>query len=359
MKRLVLCFDGTWNTPDQRDRGTVPTASNVTKLALAIRLADAWKIPQRAYYHTGLGTGRGLDRILGGAFGYGISRNIQDGYDFLLREFEPGDELFLFGFSRGAYTARSLAGLIRSCGVLLPRHRDKITAAYRLYRRRDKDSKPAAQESVLFRKTYSHQPDVRIRFIGVWDTVGALGIPSQLLLIPARLFRQFHDVNLSSFVDRAYQVLAIDEKRRSFEPTLWEQQPHATGQVIEQVWCAGVHTNVGGGYEDTGLSDLALQWMLERAAASGLAVDPGAIGASFHPDPLGALRDSRRGLYRLVLPYVRPIAAAIRPMPRGSTGPSSGNGQEGGPTFEAVHCSVGTRIRNPRMNYTPDNVLEA
>ena len=349
MKRLVLCFDGTWNTPDQRDRGGVPTASNVTKFAMTVRPADAEGTAQRVYYHTGLGTGRGLDRILGGAFGFGISRNIKDGFGFLAREFEQGDEIYLVGFSRGAYTARSLAGLIRSSGILLPAHRHRVEAAYRLYRRRDKDSHPAAQESVLFRRTFSRQPDARIRFIGVWDTVGALGIPSRFLLLPALLFRQFHDVNLSSYVDRAYQVLAIDEERRPLRPTLWTQQPHAVGQVLEQVWCAGVHANVGGGYEDSGLSDVALGWMLDRAESSGLALDRGAIDPPLSPDAMGVLRESRLGVYRLERPYLRPIAASARSSARAG-------GAQPFVTFESVHRSVGDRIRAD-LDYRPRNVL--
>ena len=126
-KRLVLCCDGTWNSPDQKS----PT--NVTKLALAIAPVDAMGGEQRIFYHCGLGTNR-WERIRGGAFGFGLSRNVRDAYRFIVQTFEPGDELFFLGFSRGAYTARSTAGFVRNCGILRREHEDRVDEAYTLYR---------------------------------------------------------------------------------------------------------------------------------------------------------------------------------------------------------------------------------
>jgi len=308
-KRLVMCCDGTWNTADQ----ACPT--NVTKLALGLAERSADGQEQRVFYHRGVGTGA-WDRLRGGAFGVGLSRNVQDTYRFLVENYEDGDEIFLFGFSRGAFTARSTAGLIRNSGVLQRRFEDRIPEAYALYRARDKN--PRGTEAQLFRRTYSYEP--RIRCIGVWDTVGALGIPLTGIP-PVDVFNQqwqFHDTALSTRVDNAFHALAIDEKRRPFEPTLWQQQPDAGDQRLEQVWFAGVHSDVGGGYPEGGLADIALLWMVSRAESCGLAFRPDAFPEvapenphqeviPVRPDPRGELHESRTGLYLLQPPLHRPI----------------------------------------------------
>lgn len=310
MKRIVICCDGTWSVPDQRC-GEVACPTNVAKTALTVaRNAD---VPQRLYYGRGIGTGR-CDALLGGAFGIGISQHIIDAYAFLIEEYEPEDDVYLFGFSRGAYTARSLAGLIRNCGILRRKFRDRLPDAYQLYRRRDNDSHPARNESQLFRRSYSYEADghiTRIKFIGVWDTVGALGIPVGVLgRLSRRILRlQFHDVALSSFVDNAFQALAIDERRRAFEPSIWTQQAHATHQRLEQVWFAGVHSSVGGGSQSIGLSDIAFQWVRDRARECGLRFDERVPEANTHPDPFAAFVDSWKGIYRLMPPRRRCIRA--------------------------------------------------
>ena len=289
-----------------------------------------------------MGTGQ-WDRFRGGALGSGLSTNIRQAYRFLIRHYRPGDELLLFGFSRGAYTVRSLAGLIRNCGILRPEHADRLGQGYALYRRRDKDSNPRAIESQLFRRSYSYESQghqVRIKGIAVWDTVGALGIPVGILgkLTRQILHLQFHDVKLSSFVDNAFQALAIDEHRPPFEPCLWEQQSHAVGQRLEQVWFAGVHSNVGGGYPDSGLSDTALLWLLGRARECGLAFDEEYLRANTQPNPSGVLRNSRTGLYKL-------LPASHRQLCSGGLAPR----------FEDIHPSVYERIdRDP--TYQPKNL---
>jgi uncharacterized protein (DUF2235 family) len=306
-KRLVVCCDGTWNTPDQ----TSPT--NVTKIALAVAPTDEDGIEQRVFYLRGVGT-TGWERLRGGAFGMGLSRNVRDAYRFIVDNYEPGDELFLFGFSRGAFTARSCAGLVRKAGVLKRENADRVDRAYDLYRSRL--SHPRGVEAQLFRRTYSRE--TRIRFIGVWDTVGALGIPLSGLVVNAFNRRyQFHDTDLSTTVDNAFHAVAVDETRTSFAPTLWRQQDDAKDQRLEQVWFAGAHCDVGGGYPETGLSDIALLWMAERARSCGLAFHPDAFPAvvapgarealAVHPDPLGRLHDSRRAFFRLLPPLHRPL----------------------------------------------------
>ncbi len=318
-RRLVLCCDGTWNTPDQAMRGR-PCPTNVTKLALEIADHDPAGDEQHVYYHRGVGTRR-WERLRGGAFGMGLSRDVLDVYRFLVEYHQEGDELFFLGFSRGAFTARSTAGFVRSAGVLRPENADRIGEAFQLYRHRYEH--PHGTEAELFRRTWSRE--TRIRFIGVWDTVGALGIPLTGLRWANVLNRrwQFHDTALSSIVDTACQALAVDERRSPFRPTLWTQKPAAAlSQELEQVWFAGDHCDVGGGHVEGELADVALLWLADRARACGLAFrddafrptprpgDPDAFPV--RPDPMGRLHDSRTGLYRLLPPFDRPIGEAPR-----------------------------------------------
>jgi uncharacterized protein (DUF2235 family) len=316
VKRLVICCDGTWNTPDQ-ERGGDPCPTNVTRIALAVTPTSDGTT-QRVFYQPGVGTSVG-ERVRGGAFGWGLSRGVQDVYRFIVDNYEPGDELFLFGFSRGAYMARSAAGLIRNAGILRRENGPRIGQAYSLYR--DRAARPRDTESELFRRSFSHA-EAPIRFLGVWDTVGALGIPLYRNPLTALLNRrwQFHDVELSRSVQAAYQALAIDETRRPFAPTVWDQHPEAGDQVLEQVWFTGSHCDVGGGYAKTGLSDISLGWMADRARSCGLVLDDGAFswpaegappeaGADFGPDPHGVLHDSNRGPARLLGRAVRELGS--------------------------------------------------
>lgn len=294
VKKIVVCCDGTWNTPDQQ----APT--NVVRLAEAVCSADAQGRPQQTYYHPGVGT-HGWDRLLGGIFGFGLSHNVRDAYRYVVENFTPGDELFFFGFSRGAYTVRSVVGFIRNCGILRPEFVDKIGEAYALYRNRKDRTRPAAAEARRFREAYSYES--RIRFIGVWDTVGALGIPLsgfRLIHLFNRRF-QFHDTELSREVDAAFQALAIDEHRRPFRPSVWRKHPLADGQQVEQMWFSGAHSDVGGGYPEHELADITLAWMAERARSCGLALNLAAIA----PNPFGELHDSMTFPYRLIGRYER------------------------------------------------------
>ncbi|WP_326954153.1 DUF2235 domain-containing protein [Amycolatopsis sp. NBC_01286] len=312
MKRLVICCDGTWNTPDQTSGGT-PSPTNVTKLALAVA-GEFDGVPQRLYYHRGVGS-YGRARLRGGAFGVGVAHDVLRAYRFVVENYEPDDEIFLFGFSRGAYTARSVAGLIRNAGVLKPAAVERIDDAYALYRARS--IKPRDIESELFRRSYSHE-DTRIRFIGVWDTVGALGIPTigpKFLMDRINRRFAFHDTELSSRVDVAMHAVAIDERRKAFRPALWTRHDDAGDQVVEQVWFSGVHSDVGGGYPDSSLADVALRWLAGRAAEHGLGLRNGAFTTeagwgvenlpAVHANPLGEIHESRTGIYRLQRPLAR------------------------------------------------------
>ena len=287
MKRLVVCCDGTWN---RRDAG--PNASNVAKLAEGVA-AMGGKVRQRVFYDAGVGTGGFFDRIVGGATGRGLEKNVLDAYRFLVANHRAGDELFVFGFSRGAYTARSVVGMVRKCGILRSTDEEGLREAYRLYRSAEH---PDSEGARAFRAR--HSKETRVRFIGVWDTVGALGIPAG----PFRSFNLrrhgFHDVQLSRSVDVACHALAIDERRGAFKPTLWTTTPDPR-QVVKQEWFPGAHSNVGGGYPQAGLSDVALAWMMDEAAAAGLAFTAGAR-QRVRPDPQARLVDSRSGFWRFL-----------------------------------------------------------
>jgi hypothetical protein len=194
--------------------------------------------------------------------------------------------------------------LLRNSGLLRREHGDRLDTAYQLYRSRRPDTHPREREAVLFRRTFAHEAP--IHFIGVWDSVGALGVPIQITgLINRRL--QFHDTELSSKIRFAYQALAIDERRRFFSPALWTTKAPAADQTLEQVWFIGAHSNVGGGYPDQGLSDLASLWMAEKAQACGLALALSELKAS--PDRRRPPDDSRKGLYRLLPAVWRAIGA--------------------------------------------------
>lgn len=266
----------------------------------------AGTLVQKKHYLEGVGN-KPLHRLTGGAFGVGLSANVREAYRFVVRNYEPGDELFFFGFSRGAYTARSTVGLIRNCGVLLPRNEDRIDEVYRFYRDRDRDRSsgpdtPAARD---LRARYAHSDVTPIRFLGVWDTVGALGIP----LSGGRLLRklnerwQFHDTRLSSTVESAFHALAIDEKRPSFTPTVWEKADN--GRERAQLWFAGDHSDVGGGHGERGLSNVALQWLVLCARSCGLAFEPDAF-AALAPDPLGTVH-TMAAAFRVFGTLDRPI----------------------------------------------------
>jgi uncharacterized protein (DUF2235 family) len=299
VKRIAIFCDGTWNRPDQVHHGRAcPT--NVVKLHRVLPETGADGIQQVAFYEEGVGTGR-WERLRGGMFGLGLSANVRKCHAFLTDHYEPGDDLYLFGFSRGAFTARSLAGLIGNSGIVKPEHRDGLTEAYKIYQdRSDPKQKPSGETAQAFRDAYCHD-NVPIRFIGVFDTVGALGIPLRVAALTKRW--SFHDVRLGMHVRTACHALAIDERRGAFLPTLWEQQDGAPAtQQLTQVWFPGVHSDVGGGYPDHALGDIALRWMAGQANQAGLDVSPPA-----QPDALAPQHESYKSFYRLTKPRARTL----------------------------------------------------
>ena len=303
MTNLVICCDGTWNTPDERDRG-VPVPTNVVRIFNAVARRDGTGAPQQRYYHPGVGTnGSWFDKLAGGGTGAGLDRNIMSAYRELCDRYRPGDAIYLFGFSRGAYTVRSLAGFIGRCGLLDTEGLQEAEAWSRIerlfqkgYRRRVESRDQRSWSQFAFHE--NGQP-VKIRFLGVWDTVGALGIPDDMAvlnLLDNLQDHTFHDTMLGTHIQVARHAVALDEMRASFQPTLWSVQ---AGQDARQVWFPGVHSDVGGGYRETGLSDGALAWMIEEARQQGLAFDDGMV-EQVRASHLDVLHESCEGAFLLL-----------------------------------------------------------
>lgn len=301
-KRIVICADGTWNRPEKNLEKDQPT--NVLRFARAIKPKNANGKSQQVFYDWGIGSY--YDQVIGGATGKGINKNIMDDYRYIVQNYAPGDELYLFGFSRGSYTVRSLCGMINNCGILKRPDARLIQSAFELYKKSGKANKPEGAASKAFRQRHSH-PSRKIRFVGVWDTVGALGIPFSFLGFLDKK-DEFYDNKLGKNVEMARHAMAIDEIRSDFEPTVWKKRP---GLDLKQVWFAGVHSNIGGSYppdKGTGglLSDIPLQWMLDEAHAAGLRFEPH-LRNSLNPRSDAKLYQSRKGMYRSKRPYYRPI----------------------------------------------------
>jgi uncharacterized protein (DUF2235 family) len=298
MKRIAIFADGTWNSPE---RGG---ATNVLRMARAVK-PESGGAEQVAFYDWGVGTDRKV--LLGGISGAGIDKNIMDCYRFVVHNYDDDDKLYFFGFSRGAYTVRSLAGFIRNCGLLRRRHADRIPDAFRLYRKRTRASRPTEPEAVSFRKKYAVADITPIEFVGVWDTVGALGIPVPFWgTLNSRDFL-FHDAEPSRIIQHARHAVSIDENREDFKPVLWT---HKDEVDIRQVWFAGVHSDVGGGYREQGLSDVASQWMLREAGSFGLAFEDHFIN-SLAPDPGDRQHNERNGIYLARGEHVRDIDGPV------------------------------------------------
>lgn len=318
-KNIILCSDGTGQT------GARVGGTNVWKIRRWTERHDHLTNPtvrrQIVFYDGGVGTSNlSVKRMLGGAFGYGLAQNMRELYTNLCKSYKDGDHIYIFGFSRGAFTARSLAGMISEVGVIDGRMDNEkletlVERAYKAYRANPGTANfPEPHDP----PSESHEPskpieafrqanreiirDARIHFVGVWDTVDAYGMPVDELreLIYHKILyniRRPHNDGLTSKMGHAYQAIAIDEDRNTFAPTLYnEEQARACGTQCEQVWFAGAHSNVGGGYPRQGLSDLALYWMMRKASACGLRFAKGAfkqIGDDM--DAHSTLYDQRSG----------------------------------------------------------------
>jgi uncharacterized protein (DUF2235 family) len=307
VRRLTVCCDGTWQDLAQN--------SNVSRLHEALVPGPGDPEP---LYVKGVGVSPDLlDRLRGGLTGAGLDKAITDGYRWLVQQFRPDDRIAVFGFSRGAYTARSLAGMIGRVGLvdgtgLPPREVDAaVDRAYRRYRAlRTTPVDPTWDDGLRFAYR-AGDPDIPVDLVGVWDTVGALGIPMYVGVPDVTGSRgryEFLDVVLNPHIRHGRHAVSLDEMRGPFRPTLWRDVP--AGQDVRQVWFPGDHADVGGGNRDTGLSDGALDWMMREAtAAIGLEFDRGRI-QGFSPDPGGTLHGPPGGAAGAVL------EVAMQPRPR-------------------------------------------
>jgi uncharacterized protein (DUF2235 family) len=298
-KKLIVCCDGTWMNSDLGwADGHPQTPSNVTRLARAINPENRQLHPQIIYYQTGLGSnGTVVNHIFGGGLALGLSENVREAYGFLVNNYQEGDtpetndSIILVGFSRGAFTARSVAGLIGGIGLLKKRG---MKFFYQIFEDWEGagDSKYTPMlpkycpefninvdpvDTNNYIKAYSAElrrlgltREVDITAVGVWDTVGSLGLPVPTLIqylgLPTTVHKyRFYDTGIDKHIKNAFQALALDEHRSAFSPTVWEK-PEGSKTNLKQCWFSGVHSDVGGGYDDTGASDITLAWMMSQLA---------------------------------------------------------------------------------------------
>ncbi|KAK3996027.1 hypothetical protein QBC44DRAFT_5628 [Cladorrhinum sp. PSN332] len=290
--------------------GKAQVPSNVTRLSRALRRNCTDGTLQIIEYHSGVGTGGSLtDAVTGGALGRGISENLRASYSFICANYTDGDEIVLVGFSRGAFTARAIAGMISDIGLLT---REGMEYFYMVFKDmqhwRDEEwedpfpeepfgSKPWGEGAgEMYRRMLVERglsrvnqdggegPLIKVRAVAVWDTVGSLGIPNVSLLNKVGLGKstkefRFYDTNLSDRIEFAFHALALDEHRPPFAPTVWERSAENKGTTdLRQVWFPGNHGNVGGGWEDAGMANMSLAWMMDQLASIGVEFDEAAIG---------------------------------------------------------------------------------
>lgn len=351
-KNIVICCDGTGNEFGNSN-------SNVVKLFSVLDLHDP--CTQVAYYDPGVGTmgaqnaltggAKWLTRVLGLALGYGLLDSIGDAYRFLMDTWETGDHLYLFGFSRGAYTVRALASMLHLFGIL-PRHNQQLTPyILRSLKRMDDEGEKLAYS---FQQVFSLECNPY--FVGVWDTVSSVGWITDPLTV--RYSKNNPDIHIGR------HAVSIDERRCFFRQNLWGLP--VKDQKYKQVWFAGVHSDVGGGYpeDQSGLAKVTLEWMITEAATAGLLVDQAQIAEVLAlsvkteyvpPDASGKIHDSMCGAWK-ILEYVprrhwrsdlqppRNEWILYRKRPRNI------------PNGSVLHQSVIDRKNNPAAKYDPPNL---
>ncbi|KIW08412.1 hypothetical protein, variant [Verruconis gallopava] len=282
---LIGLSPGTWlNSDDGMLNGELAVPSNVTRMSRAIKSQSRDGIPQIVYYHRGVGSQGGIvDRVFMGAVGEGLGDAVREAYSFISTNYTPGDEIFLIGFSRGAFTVRAVAGMIGTVGLLTKKglpywpeiFKDVTHAHDKHYRPKEPNlpfpNKPRmgpAYREELWRRGMTDL-DAMVKAIGVFDTVGSLGLPRIDPLVKIGLQRdqskemRFYDTKLGPNIENAFQALALDEKRAAFSPAVWERPPGCRTK-LRQVWFPGVHSNVGGGYDDQEIADITLAWMMAQ-----------------------------------------------------------------------------------------------
>ena len=374
MKRIVALIDGTWNKEGSGADTNVAKLDSAKKIRAFIQATAADRTLQHVYYHDGVGSeGDFAQRLLGGAIGLGLKKIIQEVYEYIVTDYASGDELYIFGFSRGAYAARALAGLIGASGIQRQLDANIFEVAWQHYRVAPAVRKQPQTASMSDRKTLADYDtlaakqsfhDARtITCVGVWDTVGSYGIPAGIGLAPvARYFTLvtlgFHDTSFGDHVKVGLHAVAVDEHRRPFVPTFWTipKGEEPTGHV-EQTWFAGAHSNVGGGYADSGLSDQALIWMIARVQAlTGLEFDLAAVQSNTKPNIGGVVVDSTQGWpVDHLFPHYRTILSPVA-IHHGYLSNSKDPTEEH--INERVHWSVIAKRTNvAAMRYSPPNLV--
>ena len=316
-KRLSVFLDGTFNAVDDN--------TNVWRLKSVCAAKGADGLDQLVYYS------RGVNGFWGGTVGEGLDDLIKGGYEWLIDQYEPGDEVFIFGFSRGAYAARSLSGLITKCGLLKSGGALGVKQLYARYQQSEADTiwqlwdngdgGKNADERLLIK--YSQR--IPIKLVAVWDTVGALGLPFGNIPGVSRSSFGWLHTGLRVPIQNAFHAMAIDEHRHAFAPTLWTvrrpKDPNAVVpaprslESVEQRWFVGAHANVGGGYPSDLLAQVPLRWIMKKASSLGLAFknDVELDGDVLTADVCDSYREFMYGVYsKCSRRYYRPIGEAPR-----------------------------------------------
>ena len=387
-KRIVVCCDGTWM---DSDGGDVQTPSNVTRLSRCVKPVGLNRltnkpIPQIIYYQAGVGTGGGFySKVIGGATGQGLSEHIREAYTFICNNYQPGDEIFIIGFSRGAFTARSISSLIRAVGLLTPAGLVDFYQIFEDWQYQLKAGwstrfpnepwphRPALDTPAYRRKLLDLEltrPDILVKCVAVWDTVGALGVPV-IAFLPQPPMKDFSFVNtkVEPNIEYAFQALALDEHRRSFSPTVWEQPADQMWpKVLKQCWFPGVHSDVGGSYPDTDLANLTLAWMISQldplldfdhsyiVKQSRLAMERAQTsGRTARPWGMGKIHDSMTLVYHLggsvtrtPKQYTEVNPDTLRPLTRLLQN-----------TNETVHSSVRIRMGKNGLGYNDKGTYDS
>jgi uncharacterized protein (DUF2235 family) len=377
MKRIAVLIDGTWNKEGTgADTNVAKLDSGRKVITQAFIKASATDgTEQHVHYHDGVGSeGDLVQKLLGGAIGLGLKKIILDVYEVIVSDYDSGDELYIFGFSRGAYAARVLAGLIGASGIQQQKNRDQFEVAWDHYRiapavreqpqtASKGDRKTLDKYKSLLQRQAFHDSRAIIKCVAVWDTVGSYGIPAGIGLAPlARYFTLitlgFHDTSFGEHIEVGLHGVAVDEHRRPFVPTFWTiakgRQPKSH---VEQTWFAGAHCNVGGGYPQSGLSDEALIWMIARVQAlTDLEFDIAAVRANTKPNLAEAVVDSTKGwVIDHAFPHYRTVLSPVA-IQHGYFSNSEDPTEEH--INERVHWSViAKRTNAAAIRYSPPNLL--
>lgn len=398
-KSIILLLDGTWNDADVgsidtnivRMREIIARSLDVRSTLVPARInARTASTKQKVvtgrtfrnteflvFYERGVGTGPFLDRFKGGSFGMGLSGNIRRAYKFLSFHYKKGDHVFIFGFSRGAYTARSLVGFIAAAGLL---KRDACTPeletkAWEYYRTAPNDRMPGIWTELT--PYVNDRRELRIDCLGVFDTVGALGVPLPLFYRVNRQKYEFHNVDLSSITNVNLHAIATDEHRQPFGATIWRKPKFKSfATVTEQVWFAGAHADIGGGYIDQetrlkkrlqALDDITLDWMLQRLRKyfPTFPFDPTcwqSVGSNWSHTKQ---HEARAGIYK-IMPYaIRSIANSVVPLRPWRRETEVSRNRHDETIGEMIHVSVIERLGRPiggrlwrNKKYRPRNLME-